>query len=167
MKSGIWDHENYPILEYAKSKKMNLGTWNNVILKFELGKLHRHVGSPCNQVIEFDRFPLTLWTVELLAIGISAWWQHRGISLTVCTAREALGLRSVDLWPSNVTVSARVGKAAAPGCLPWNLKLKAPCSDLHGRMSIIHPAWESSRDRHYIESRSWQPYRPIVLSALN
>ena len=39
MKSGIWDHENYPILEYGTRENMKLGTWNKVILKFELGNL--------------------------------------------------------------------------------------------------------------------------------
>ena len=40
MKSGIWDHENYPILEYGKRENMKLGTWNKVTLKLELGNLH-------------------------------------------------------------------------------------------------------------------------------
>ena len=34
MKSGISDHEIYPILEYGKREDMKLGTWNKVILKF-------------------------------------------------------------------------------------------------------------------------------------
>ena len=46
MKSGIWDHENYPILEYRKRENMKLGTRNKVILKFELGNLHLSLGSP-------------------------------------------------------------------------------------------------------------------------
>ena len=46
MKSGIWDHENYPILEYRKRENMKLGIWNKVILKFELGNLHHPLGSP-------------------------------------------------------------------------------------------------------------------------
>ena len=46
MKSGIWDHENYPILEYRKRENVKLGTWNKVILKFELGNLHHPLGSP-------------------------------------------------------------------------------------------------------------------------
>ena len=46
MKSGILDHENYPILEYGKRENMKLGTWNKVILKFELGNLHHPLGSP-------------------------------------------------------------------------------------------------------------------------
>ena len=46
MKSGIWDHENYPSLEYGKRESMKLGTWNKVILKFELGNLHLPLGSP-------------------------------------------------------------------------------------------------------------------------
>ena len=28
--SGIWDRENYPILEYGKRENMKLGTWNKV-----------------------------------------------------------------------------------------------------------------------------------------
>ena len=32
MKSEIWDHEKYPILEFEKRESMKLGTWNNVIL---------------------------------------------------------------------------------------------------------------------------------------
>ena len=40
MKSGILNHEIYPILEYEKSENMKLRTWNKVILKFELGNLH-------------------------------------------------------------------------------------------------------------------------------
>ena len=47
MKSGIWDHENYPILEYGKREIMKLGTWNKVILKFELGNIPLPLGSPC------------------------------------------------------------------------------------------------------------------------
>ena len=39
MKSGMWDHENYPILECKKRENMKLETWNKVILKFELGNL--------------------------------------------------------------------------------------------------------------------------------
>ena len=46
MKSGIWDHESYPILEYGKRENMKLGTWNQVILKFELGNLQDPSGSP-------------------------------------------------------------------------------------------------------------------------
>ena len=46
MKLGISDHENYPILEYSKRENMKLGTWNNVILKFELGNLQGSLGSP-------------------------------------------------------------------------------------------------------------------------
>ena len=33
MKSGIWDHEKYPGLEYmGKRQNMKLGTWNKVSL---------------------------------------------------------------------------------------------------------------------------------------
>ena len=39
MKSGIWDHEKYPFLEYGKRENNKLGTWNTVIFKFELGNL--------------------------------------------------------------------------------------------------------------------------------
>ena len=31
IRSGIWDHENYPVLEYGKREDMKLGTWNEVI----------------------------------------------------------------------------------------------------------------------------------------
>ena len=37
VKSGIYDYKNYPILEYGKRENMKLGTWNKIILKFELG----------------------------------------------------------------------------------------------------------------------------------
>ena len=40
MKSGIWNHKIHPILEYGKRENMKLGTWNKVILKFEVGNLH-------------------------------------------------------------------------------------------------------------------------------
>ena len=39
MKLGTWDHKNYRILEYEKRENMKLGTWNKVILKFELGNI--------------------------------------------------------------------------------------------------------------------------------
>ena len=48
MKSGIWDNETCPILEYGKGETMKLGTWNNVILKFELGNLQGPLGGPSN-----------------------------------------------------------------------------------------------------------------------
>ena len=37
---------NYQILEYGKREIMKLGTWNKVILKFELGELQGPLGSP-------------------------------------------------------------------------------------------------------------------------
>ena len=46
MKSGIWDRENYPILEYGKTEIMKLGTWNKVILTFEVRNLQHPLGSP-------------------------------------------------------------------------------------------------------------------------
>ena len=46
MKSGIWDQENYPILEYGKRENMKLGTWNKVILKFELGNVQVPLREP-------------------------------------------------------------------------------------------------------------------------
>ena len=45
MESGIKDHEKDPILDYGKRKHMNLGTWNEVILKFELGNLQHPLGT--------------------------------------------------------------------------------------------------------------------------
>ena len=42
---NIWDHENYPSLEYGKRENMKLGTWNMVILKFELGNLQGPLGN--------------------------------------------------------------------------------------------------------------------------
>ena len=46
MKSGIWDQENYPILEYGKREKMKLEIWSKVILTFELGNLQGLLRSP-------------------------------------------------------------------------------------------------------------------------
>ena len=48
MKSRIWDHKSYPILECGKRESMKLGTRNKVILKFELRNLHPPLGSPLN-----------------------------------------------------------------------------------------------------------------------
>ena len=61
MKSGIWDHENYPILEYGEREIMKLGTltWNKVILKFEVGNLHLPLGSPIFFLVLFHIFPDT------------------------------------------------------------------------------------------------------------
>ena len=39
MKLGIRDHKNYRTLEYGKRENMKLGTWNKVILKFEVGNI--------------------------------------------------------------------------------------------------------------------------------
>ena len=47
MKSGIWDQENYRMLEYGKRQNIKLGTWIKVILKFELGNLEGPLGSQC------------------------------------------------------------------------------------------------------------------------
>ena len=55
MKSGIRDHENYPILEYGKRENMKLGTRNKVILKFELGNLHLPLGSPIRSLYQSIR----------------------------------------------------------------------------------------------------------------
>ena len=58
MKSGIWNHEIYPILEYGKSENMKLRTLNRVILKFELGNLHDPLGllgSPLTQVLNTQK----------------------------------------------------------------------------------------------------------------
>ena len=38
-KLGIWDDENYPILDYGKRENLKLGTRKKIILKFELGNL--------------------------------------------------------------------------------------------------------------------------------
>ena len=58
MKSGIWNHEVYPILEYGNSENMKLGTWNKVIWKFEPGNLHHPLGSP--KIVKYEWAPADL-----------------------------------------------------------------------------------------------------------
>ena len=52
--------QNYRILEYGKRDNMKLGTWNKVILTFELGNIPLPLGSPSCAL----RFPIELYQSE-------------------------------------------------------------------------------------------------------
>ena len=61
MKSGIWDQENYPIVEYGKRENMNWEHGIRSFFIFELGNLQGPLGSPlCVQ----EHFVFGLYTIQ-------------------------------------------------------------------------------------------------------
>ena len=115
MKSGIWDHENYPILEYGKRENMKLGTWTKVILKFELVNLYPPLGSPLNHKVV--PVPFTFCTgndssksfCSMLLALVMFLWKLCTCQLGVCSGSSETVMSKWDHFYEIITALAKLG----------------------------------------------------------